>query len=192
MTENLNPAEFNLEDWALDANLPEESADVYKRADVVSELSALKRQIALHREAFGGEKTAGEESGLSVLEAKYAELVETFGSSLLTIYVRAITSDERETLRAAHEERCKNWDPQRRNREYGFDLLAASITAVRPLGGERTPVRWDVHQIKRLEQAIGGSQMSLILTAREVAQNQVPTVDADFLLKSSGSEAGQE
>jgi len=193
MTETLNPKDFNLDDWALDANLPEESADVYKRADVVSELSALKRQIETHREAFAGaEKTAGDVSGIRVLEAKYSELVETFAHSKLTIYVRAITSDEREALRAAHEERTKTWDPQRKNREYGFDLLAASITAVRPLDGDRTDVRWDVHQIKKLEQAIGGSQMSLILAAREVAQNQVPAVDADFLHKPSGSDDGQD
>jgi hypothetical protein len=193
MAETLNPATFNLDDWALDANLPEESADVYKRADVVSELSALKRQIETHREAFAGtEKTAGDVSGLRALEAEYNKLVATFTGSLLTVYVRAITSDEREALRAAHEERTKNWDPERRNREYGFDLLAAAITAVKERDGERIDVRWDVHQIKKLEKAIGGSQMSLILAAREVAQNQAPTVDADFLLKPSGSETGQD
>jgi hypothetical protein len=192
MTETQNPATFNLDDWALDAGLPEESADVFKRANVVSELSALKRQIALHREAAGVEKTAVGDSELAALEFKYSELVETFGNSLMTVYVRAITSDEREALRVSHEERCKNWDPQRRNREYGFDLLAAAITAVRPIGGERTDVSWDVHQVKKLEAAIGASQMSLILAAREVAQNHAPTVDADFLQKPSGSETGQD
>lgn len=186
-------ATFDLEAWAKDANLPEESADVFKRADVIGELSALKRQIENHQEAFSGaEKTAGDVSTLKALQDRYKELYDTFTGSLLTIYVRAITSDEREALRVQHEERTKNWDPQRRNREYGFDLLAAAITAVRPLDGERVDVRWDVHQVKQLEKAIGGSQMSLLLAAREVAQNQAPVVDADFLLSASGSETGEE
>lgn len=184
---------FDLEAWVTDAGLPEESADVFKRADVVGELSALKRQIDNHAEAFAGaEKTAGDTSGLKALEDRYKELYDTFTGSLLTVYVRAITSDEREELRLAHEERTKNWDPQRRNREYGFDLLSAAITAVRPLDGERVGVRWDVHQIKKLEKAIGAPQMSLLLAAREIAQNQVPTVDADFLHSASGSETGEE
>ncbi len=192
MTENLNPAEFNLDDWALDANLPEESTDVYKRSDVVSELSALKRQIALHREASSLEKTAGEETGLGALEARYAELVDTFTDSQLTVYVRGLTTDELTDLRASHDERTKTWEPKKRNLEFGFELLAAAITAVRPLDGERTTVRWDLHQVKKLEKAIGASQMRLILEAREIAQNQVPTVDADFLLRSSVSEDGQD
>lgn len=186
-------AEFNLDDWATDANLPEESVDVYKRADVVGELSALKRQITLHREAFSGEKTAGEESGLAVLEARYAELVETFGHSMLTIYIRALTTDELYEVRQASDERTKGMEPKRQNAEFGFDLLAAAIIAVRPIGeDERTTVRWDTHKIKQLEKAIGGAQMSLLLQARQIAQNAVPTVDADFLLRPSGSEDGQE
>jgi hypothetical protein len=191
MSEIITPAEFNLEEWALDANLPEESADVFKRADVVGELSALKRQIAAHREAFDGEKSAGEETGLAILERKYAELLQTFSDSLLTVYVRGLTSDELQVIREAHDEGTKTWEPRRRNVEFGFDLLAAAITAVRPYGGERTTVSWDKHQVKKLEKAIGGAQMQLILAAREVAQNQVPAVDADFLLKPSGSEIGE-
>lgn len=191
MTETLNPATFSLDEWALDANLPEESVDVYKRSDVVGELSALKRQIALHREAAGVEKTADGDAALAELEAKYSELVETFGSSLLTVFVRGLTSDELNDIREDHEKRTLTWAPLRRNREFGFELLARAIVAVRPTDGERTDVRWDLHQVKRLEKAIGGAQMTLILNAREVAQNQVPTVDADFLHKPSGSDAGQ-
>lgn len=184
---------FDLEAWVTDSGLPEESADVFKKANVIGELSALKRQIELHREAFeGAEKTAADTSTLKGLEDRYEELYQTFVGSMMTVYVRAITSDEREELRAAHAERTKTWDTERRNREYGFDLLAAAITAVRPLDGERYDVRWSVHEVKQLERAIGGSQMALILRAREVAQNQAPVVDADFLPSASGSETGGE
>jgi hypothetical protein len=191
MTE-LNPATFDLDAWATDANLPEESADVYKRADVIGELSALQRKIAIRRDAAKGEKTATGDKELAAMERRHTELVETFTGSKLTVFVRALTSDEMEDLRAAHEERTKGMEPKRANKEFGFDLLAAAIISVQPAGEERYDVRWDTHMIKRLEKAIGPAQMTEILNARQYAQNAVPTVDADFLLRSSGSDAGAE
>jgi len=191
MTE-LNPATFDLDAWATDASLPEESADVYKRADVIGELSALQRKIAIRREAFKGEKTANGDKELTEMERRHTELVETFAGSKLTVFVRALTSDELADLREAHDKATQDMDPQRANKEFGFDLLAASIISVQPAGEERYDVRWDTHMIKRLEKAIGPAQMTEILNARQYAQNAVPTVDADFLRKSSGTEAGAE
>jgi len=191
MTE-LNPATFDLDAWATDASLPEESADVYKRADVIGELSALQRKIAIRREAFKGEKTANGDKELTDMERRHTELVETFAGSKLTVFVRALTSDELADLREAHDKATQGMDPQRANKEFGFDLLAASIISVQPAGEERYDVRWDTHMIKRLEKAIGPAQMTEILNARQYAQNAVPTVDADFLRKSSGTEAGAE
>ena len=191
MTE-LNPATFDLDAWATDANLPEESADVYKRADVIGELSALQRKIAIRRDAAKGEKTATGDKELTEMERRHTELVETFTGSKLTVFVRALTSDELADLREAHEERTKGMEPKRANKEFGVDLLAAAIISVQPAGEERYDVRWDTHMIRRLEKAIGPAQMTEILNARQYAQNAVPTVDADFLLRSSGAEAGAE
>lgn len=191
MTEQ-NAATFNLEAWATDASLPEESADVYKRADVIGELSALQRKIAIRRDAAKGEKTATGDKELTAMERRHTELVETFASSKLTVFVRALTSDELADLREAHDQRTKGMEPNRANKEFGFDLLAAAIISVQPAGEERYDVRWDVHTVKRLEKAIGPAQMTEILNARQYAQNAVPTVDADFLHKSSGSDAGAE
>jgi len=191
MTE-LNPSTFDLDAWATDASLPEESADVYKRADVIGELSALQRKIAIRREAFKGEKTANGDKELAAMERRYTELVETFTGSKLTVFVRALTSDELADLREAHDERTKGMDPKRANKEFGFDLLSAAIISVQPAGEERHDVRWDTHTVKRLEKAIGPTQITEILNARQYAQNAVPTVDADFLLRSSGSETGDE
>lgn len=191
MTE-LNPSTFDLDAWATDANLPEESADVYKRADVIGELSALQRKIAIRRDAAKGEKTANGDKELLEMERRHTELVETFTGSKLTVFVRAITDDELADLREAHDKRTKGMEPKRANTEFGYDLLAAAIISVQPAGEERYDVRWDVHQIKRLEKAIGPTQIKEILNARQYAQNAVPTVDADFLHRSSGSDAGAE
>lgn len=193
MTENTNiHAEFDLAGWATDASLPQESADVYKRADVGGELSALQRKIKIRRDAAKGEKTATGDKELTDLERRYDDLVKTFTDSKLTVFVSAITSDELNDLREQNDKDTKNWEPLRRNKEFGFLLLSKAIISVQPAGGERTDVRWDLHQVKHLEKAIGPAQMTEILNAREYAQNALPTVDADFLHKSSGADAGDE
>jgi len=189
MTEN-NPATFDVEDWLTDAALPEESATVYKRPDVIAELTDLKRRIGIESRANEVEQTAGSKRA-DTLEKEYENLLHTFADSALTIYVRALSPDELKALRAAHEERTTGMDSLAANAEYGFDLLAASITHVKPAGGKRLPANLTPAKVKTMEEAIGGTQMTTVLAARQQAQNALPTVDADFLRKPSGTEAGQ-
>jgi len=196
MTETQNPtpadpATFNLEDFLQDANLPQESATVYKRADVVAELTELKRRIELEDRVNADERSSGE-AALSPLEQAYEAALQTFSQSALTVYVRALTSDELRDLKASHEERTADLPPAQQNLEFGYDVLAAAIVGVKPAGGERTATTFTVAQVKALKDGIGEVQTQLILAARQQAQNGVPTVDADFLLRRSGMEAGQE
>jgi hypothetical protein len=192
MTEStIDPAEFDVEAWLTDAKMPEESAEVYKRADVIAELQVVKRQIETQREAASIEKTAHGNTVLRNLETRYKDLVETFCASKLTIYVRAVSPDEQRESREITEKRTEGMEPKLQNLEFGYDLLARSIVAVRPAEGERTEVNWSVKQVKAMEKSIGAAQMSEVLNARMQAQNGLPRVDADFLLKPSGSEDGQ-
>ena len=119
-------------------------------------------------------------------------LLETFSQSALTVYVRALTADELKAQRAETEARTKDMPPNDANAEFGFDLLAAAVVAVKPAGGERTPVTFTSDKVKALRNAVGDTQVSQIITARQIAQNAVPSVDADFLLKRSGTETGPE
>jgi hypothetical protein len=189
MTE-LTPATFDVEGWLTDAALPEESATVYKRPDVVSELSDLKRRISIESRANDVEQSAASKSSRA-LEKEYGTLLRTFSDSALTVYVRALSPDELKDLRAAHDERTKGMDSKAANAEFGFDLLAAAITHVKPAGGERLPAQFTPAKVKAMEEAIGSTQMTSVLAARQQAQNALPTVDADFLRKPSGTEAGQ-
>lgn len=197
MTEEIttHPATgFDIETWLQDAAMPQESADVYKRADVVGELSALQRQIEVYREAAADpERSAadGTSGTLAELEAEYDKLVDTFTGSLLTIYTRALSPDEKRELREANEKVHPD-NPVKQNEEYGHALLAASIVAVRPFGGERTPVTWTAQQVRSMERAIGSVQMKQVLAAHQTAQNTLPDVDADFLHRPSGEGVGQE
>lgn len=183
---------FNVEDWLQDAHLPEDSADVYKRADVIGELHALRRQVELQREAVDApERTAGDTAELTTLEKRYEELLQTFADSQLTVYVRALGPDERRAVRAESEQRTKELPPEEQNADHGYAILSAAVVAVRPFGGERTPVTWSHTQVRTLENKIGGAQMQQVLLAYQAAQNRVPAVDADFLHRRSGGDTGQ-
>lgn len=186
------PVTFNVDDWLQDAALPEESALVYKRPDVIAELTDLKRQITLADRVSDAEQSAGDSSATAALLAQYAELLQTFSSSALTVYVRALTPDQLKDLRTSHDELTKDWEPKQANEDFGYHLLAAAISAVKPAGGQRTPAGFTPAAVKAMESALGNPQMQLILAARQTAQNAVPAVDADFLLRSSGTETGQE
>lgn len=186
-----SPDEFDFEAFLQDARLAEESVTVYKRADVISELSDLKRRIQLEDRANGGERSAAEEA-LTPLELEYQALLETFSKSALTIYVRALTDEEMREQRKLTEERTKNLPPQDANLEFGYDLLARAVVAMKSAGGERRPVTFDASKVKTLRKAIGDTQVDMILKARQMAQNAMPTVDADFLRKRSGEDAGTE
>ena len=186
-----DPATFDVEGWLQDASLPEESVTVYKRPDVIAELSDLKRRIEMEARAAGAERSASD-AALTPLEQEYMGLLETFSQSALTVYVRALTADELKAQRAETEARTKDMPPNDANAEFGFDLLAAAVVAVKPAGGERTPVKLSSDKVKALRNAIGDTQVSQILTARQIAQNAMPSVDADFLRKRSGTETGPE
>lgn len=188
-----HPAEeFSFDDFFQDANLPTESVQVYKRPDVLAEASELKRRIEQEERVANVEKSAAEASKLPGLLAEYERLLKVFSGSGLTVYVRAITDDERAELRVSHDLRTKGWDPKKANEHFGYDLLSKAITHVKPAGGEKTPVAFTPEQITAMEKAIGNAQMQLILQARHTAQNALPNVDADFLLRHSGGEAGPE
>lgn len=193
MTTETHPAAaFNVEDWLLDAHMPEESADVYKRADVIGELSALRRQIETHQEAAAAdEKTAGDTDGLTTLTARYQELLETFAGSQLTVYTRALSPDEKRAIRAESEARTKDLPQAEQNADFGYALLARAIVAVRPFEQDRVEVQWTPTQVRALENKIGQLQVQAILAAHQAAQNQLPAVDADFLQKPSGEGLGQ-
>lgn len=188
---DLNPATFDVEAWLTDAALPEESATVYKRPDVVAELTDLKRRIGIENRAANVEQSAASKSG-SALEKEYEALLRTFSDSALTVYVRALTRDEMKDMRAAHDKRTpEDMKPADANAEFGYELTAAAIVAVKPAGGQRVPVTFTADKVKALEAAIGASQMQLVLAAKQQAQNGLPQVDADFLRKPSGTETGQ-
>lgn len=190
----LNPATFDVEAWLTDAALPEESATVYKRADVIGELTDLKRRIEIERDA-NIERVVTQKSAAAALEEQYEALLKTFTGSALTVYVRALSRDEIKHIRQTHDAwaEANQIPPLDANVAFGYDLLSASIVAMKPAGAtERQPTVLDPTAVKRLEAAIGSTQLQLILQARQTAQNAVPAVDADFLRRPSGTGTGHE
>lgn len=186
-----DPTNFDVEAWLSDAALPEESATVYKRPDVVAELTDLKRRIDLETRATDAEQSAASKRP-DALVREYEQLLHTFSNSALTVYVRALTDDE---LKAVREEFAagpgKDLTGSAESQELGYWGLSRAITAVKPAGGERQPVVMTPDKVKALRDAIGSAQMTQVVLARHTAQNNLPSVDADFLRKPSGTETGQ-
>ena len=188
-----DPTNFDVEAWLSDAALPEESATVYKRPDVVAELTDLKRRIELETRATDAEQSAASKNTRpEALEREYEQLLRTFSDSALTVYLRALTDEELKDLRDEFElGPGKDLTGGAHSLELGYWGLAKAITAVKPAGGERQPVSMTPAKVKALRDAIGSAQMTQVVLARHTAQNNLPSVDADFLRKPSGTETGQ-
>jgi len=186
--------DFNVDEWLSDANLPEESAQIYKRADVISELTRLKGEIEIEREA-DLERSASEESPVKELRRKYEHLARVFGDSAMTVYVRALTPDEKELIRKENEEASEKgkWEKAKENRDFAARLLSKSIVGIKtPTDEERKPVFWSPATIIKMEDKLGTTQMNQVMYAYQTAQNAMPKVDADFLPSRSGSDPIQD
>lgn len=198
MTENTAPETtpddgFDLEAWLFDAELPQQSATVFKAGRLPAEAGALKEAIVIERGLINSDSTAVDKIKLTKLEARYATVLQKWLDSKITVYVTAITPDKLRELRTDHTKTTEGMDTAVANEVFGFDLLAAAIIGIAEPGKEyENPaqpydtVSWTRSQVRGLARRIGATQMDLILAARQTAQNGLPEVDADFLLESSG------
>lgn len=189
MSENITPEEFDVDAWILGANLPEQSAEVYLRADVVGNIQALQRKITAANavDAADPERPAAAKSKTAKLVKEYENLLHVFSNSRATVFVRAIDPDKLADLRRANEARYKDKEPREGNLAFGYEILAESIVAIEDKSGVRKTARMTPAQLKNLERGIGPAQLKLIMDARALAQAGLPDVDADFLLKLSGT-----
>ncbi|ASN38850.1 hypothetical protein CGQ24_07385 [Arthrobacter sp. 7749] len=189
MSENITPEEFDVDAWILGANLPEESAEIYMRADVVGNIQALQRKITAANavDAVDPERPAASKSKTAKLVKEYENLLNVFSDSRATVFVRAIDPDKMAALRHATEVRYEGKPPQEANAAFGYELLAESIVAIEDKSGVRKTARMNPTQLKKLESGIGPAQLKSIMEARARAQMAMPDVDADFLLKLSGT-----
>lgn len=189
MSENITPEEFDVDAWILGANLPEESAEVYLRADVVGNIQALQRKITAANavDAADPERPAAAKSKTAKLVKEYENLLHVFSDSRATVFVRAIPPERLQELRHSTEVRYEGKSPVEANAAFGYELLAESIVAIEDKSGVRKSARMTPAQLKSLERGIGPAQLKAIMEARARAQSALPDVDADFLLKLSGT-----
>lgn len=186
MSDEMNPEIFDIDGWLTDAHLPEESCRVWKRGDLLAELSELQQQIE-DEQAASGQSLASAQK-LTELTELYEKRLEEFGDSALTVYVRAIPRSRMRQIKAESEEleKAEGWDRQQGNVEFGYALLAEAVVAVKPAAGERQDVSMSRSGIKALEDRIGSAQLMAITEARKKAESQIQEPDAVFLRKPSG------
>lgn len=189
---------FDIEDWLLDANLPHDSADVFKAGLLPAEAATLQRQLEVERGLEDVERTAADTDRFVELERRYREVLAAWVASKITVYVSAIPPEAMRELREEHDADTKGMDPKVANEIFGYQILAKSIIGVAEVGVSYTdedgnpalfgPVNWEMRHVRALAKKVGDAQMSHIIAARQTAQNALPTVDADFLLKPSGKD----
>lgn len=202
MTENTAPTadDFNFDDWFGDTRLPERSVDVFTRADLVSQLEALQRRIEEEgrADAAVAEASLGDDndSPLADLVAEYATVLEQFLASKVTLYMRAVPHEEQRTIRDSYgpqlPKSASDKSRLERLRLVGAGTLAASVAGISRGDGPRQPANFTDAQIIQLEDKLGAAQMGRVNATFTQACNELPTVSADFLPKSSGPASTQE
>lgn len=189
---DLNPETFDLGAWLTDAKLPEQSATVYQRADLIGELTELERRIRNEADVAPGESAAGG----SPLVRKYRKFATQFEASKLTVFVSAITDErQQEIVASVGEPLAKDAtakERQGRLHAIGCALLAEAVVGVASGNSPRKPVTLEPEQIKQIEAKIGSTQMQTINDAYMRACKELPSVDADFLLQLSSPASGDE
>lgn len=187
---------FDVEDWLEDAHLPHTSVDVYKAGLLPAEAADLQRKLEDERALENTERSAADVDRFAELERRYLQVVGAWVASKITIYVSALPSEVIRDLRTQHDLQHAGKDPVVANEIFGYELLAKCIIGVAETGVDYTdedgtpalygPVSWEMRHVRALARKIGGAQMAQLIAARQTAQNALPTVDADFLRKSSG------
>lgn len=180
------PETFDIDAWLQDAHLPEDSCVIYKRPDVIAELTQLKARIE-DEEAAGNSKTVGGGTELRKLRKRYDELLETFGASRVTVYVRALSESRIREMSGDYKAKGGTSKDDAAALEQGYAVVAESVVGLQDADGERKPVRLTVEQVKALEDRISGSQLAKIREAWRRAQMQSPEVTVDFLSQRSGT-----
>lgn len=187
---DLTPETFDLGAWLTDAKLPEQSATVYQRADLIGELADLERRIRNEAEVAPGEAPAG---GSSLVQA-YRKLAAQFEASKLTVYVQAIPDDRQQEIAEGVGDPlpkdASQKDKQQRMRAIGYAVLAEAIIGMAAGSTPRRSVHLEPEHIGELEAKIGSAQLHAINTAWVRACKELPSVDADFLQKFSSPASG--
>lgn len=179
MTKNAN--NFDFTEWFGDANVPEESVDVFTATHLVGEINALQRRIADNDAVADVERSLSDE--MSDVEEELAALLQQFADSRRTFYLRGLDQAARRDIRKAHE---ASGQP---DEDFALRCVAASTVALRKPGGERTPLKLTLSTVQKLHKQLGEGQMSQLFEGYMQATSGIPNVDADFLLRRSGRES---
>lgn len=193
MTDNLDPNDFNIDDWITGARAPQESVVIYQRPDVLADITRLQNEIRDAKAAEDLEEITERPlawvSEVDRLTMEYRKALELFNDSRLVVYVQALTDEVRQSVfdevKALYTtEELESVDPEDKvNVDLGQRLLARSVVGVRRNDDTETrPIQFTIESISRFASAIGPAQWSAVVQAYNTAQNRYPAPSADFLL----------
>lgn len=164
--------EFDLDDWISGAKLPEKSATVYGRADLVAEYEALDRQLRGEgKPEFVDDRLTGDPR--VSLAQRMDQIRKDMEASALTFRFRAVLDSETKALREGNKGS---------EEDLTFQILSVQCVAPRV-----SPEQWP-----RIREKIGDGQFAHLLEAAGSAsydrQVSVPfSLAASALLKTEES-----
>lgn len=202
---DLDPDDFELDEWLEGASPTHRSVDVYAAGDLVAERDALERQIqALESpkvRALGGNPADD-------LRHAWREITERIIATKLTVVVQAIDSERIRKITEEYRKEHKikdEWMPVGRS---AFDpvklrkwdnegqqnacVRAAIVALITPSGKRREPAFRDDEQLDKFIDKIGPAQWGAISNAFDSAISESPVVGADFSPESSSDDDGEE
>lgn len=174
-TKDTTAQDFDLDSWVKGVKRPERSVTVYQRPDIIAELDELERRIKVsRRESQDEEGSLGSKRALRNLEDDYERLAQEFSDSALTIRLRFVGADEKKQILT----KAKNGDTA----DFAGRMWAAAIVSPKV-----TP-----KQALALLSSLDEVQFGAIEEKFKAMNENMPSVSADFLPKSSGRENGIE
>jgi hypothetical protein len=180
-TNTTTPDDFDLDEFLGDVAPPTVSVDVATRLDLHGKLQRLKRQYEAELRATREEASLGGDEASDIAE-RYEAVLKEITDSEVTLYLRPLSDEQMaEVLTKAREGK-----PEFGEKDATLAVFAKAIVAVEKPGKPYREVSWPTQTIESFFERIGELQMKKVISTYNDAKVALPTVDADFLRKSSG------
>lgn len=182
-TSSTPPEEFDLDEYLGDVKPPAVSVDVATRLDLHGKLQRLKRRYEAELRATREEESLGGGETSAIAE-EYEAVLKEITDSEVTLYLRALS--DQELADALTEDREGKADFT--EKDATLTVFTRAIIAVEKPGKPYREVRWPAQTVESFFERIGELQVQKIIDTYNGAKKALPTVDADFLRKSSGQD----
>ena len=182
-TSSTTPEEFDLDEYLGDVQPPAVSVDVATRLDLHGKLQRLKRRYEAELRATREEESLGGGETSAIAE-EYEAVLKELTDSEVTLYLRALGDQELVEVLAEAKKTLPVFDEKHTT----LTVFSKAIIGIEKPGKPYRAVEWPIQTVESLFDRLGEQQVKKIIDTYNGAKLALPTVDADFLRKSSGQD----